>query len=307
MSISITGRHHGLIAAALTPLAQDGSFNDKAVVPMVDRLISEGVRGLYVCGSTGEGVSLTTAERKSVAEAFVSAAAGRIPVFVQVGHNSLRDAADLAQHAASIGADNISATCPNYFKVGSIEVLVDCMLEIANAAPDRPFYYYHIPSLTGNQLSMPKFLHLASERIPNLAGIKYTTPELHVFEQCQRVLGSRFEIFWGTDEMLLPALAGGAKAAIGSTYNIAATLYNRIIDAFAAGEIDAAREMQALVIDMIAVLLDYPFHAAMKHVMRLRGMELGPCRLPQVALTEEQADALEARLRKIGYFDWSQT
>lgn len=302
----MTSRHQGLIAAALTPMSPDGSINEAVVAPMVDQLISEGVRGLYVCGSTGEGVSLTTAERKLVAEAFVSAAAGRIPVFVQVGHNSLRDAADLAQHAASIGADNISATCPSYFKVGSIEVLVDCMWEIANAAPNTPFYYYHIPSLTGNQLSMPKFLQLASERISNLAGIKYTTPELHIFQQCQRVQDSQFEIFWGTDEMLLPALASGAKAAIGSTYNIAAPMYNRIIDAFEAGEIETARNLQAVIVDMIAVILDYPFHAAMKNVMRLRGLELGSCRLPQVALTAEQCNALESRLRAIGYFEWSQ-
>ena len=105
----------GLIAATFTPMNSDGSLALSRVAPMVDRLISDGVSGLYVCGSTGEGPSLSTQERFEVAASFVSASRGRVPVVVQVGHNSLAEAATLAAHAERIGAQAISATPPSYF------------------------------------------------------------------------------------------------------------------------------------------------------------------------------------------------
>ena len=102
-------RLRGLLAATYTPFAPDCSLALEDVPPLVERLLADGVGGLYVCGSTGEGVSLSTAERKQVAEAFVAAAAGRVPVVVQVGHNSLAEACDLAAHAQAVGADASSA------------------------------------------------------------------------------------------------------------------------------------------------------------------------------------------------------
>lgn len=299
-------RHSGLIAAALTPFNRDGSINVSPITAVVDQLIREGIQGLYVCGSTGEGISLTTDERKSIAEAYVSAAAGRIPVMIQVGHNSLRESKGLAEHASLIGADVISATCPSYFKVADIDTLVACMQEIASAGAKLPFYYYHIPALTGSNLDMANFLAVANTQIPNLAGLKFTTPELHIYQACQNVVEGKFEIFWGTDEMLLAGLATGAKAAIGSTYNIAAPLYNQMIAAFDAGNLELARQLQLKSVEMIEVAKRYPFHSAVKHIMTLRGLpELGDCRLPLPSLTTEQKSTLESNLKSIGYFEWS--
>ena len=177
----------GLIAATYTPLHRDGSLNLDPIPGMVDHLLESGVSGLYVCGSTGEGVSLTSDERRSVAEAFTAAANKRVPVVVQVGHNSVAEARGLAAHAQEIGADVISATCPSYFKVGNISALVDCMSEVASGAPELPFYYYHIPILTGSTIDMAGFLRQASERIPNLHGLKYTAPLLHEYQACLRL------------------------------------------------------------------------------------------------------------------------
>ncbi len=142
----IPPRYDGLIAATLTPMTANGEVALDEVGPQIDRLISRGVSGLYVCGSTGEGISLTTAERKAVAEESIRCAAKRVPVLVQVGHNSLKEAAELAAHAASSGASAISATCPSYFKIGSCKVLVESMKVVADGAPNLPFYYYHVPS-----------------------------------------------------------------------------------------------------------------------------------------------------------------
>ncbi|MEZ6062381.1 MAG: dihydrodipicolinate synthase family protein [Planctomycetaceae bacterium] len=193
----------GLIAATYTPFHADGSLNTKPIPEYVDFLLNSGVSGLYVCGSTGEGVSLTGDERRVLAEAFVKAAAGRVPVIVQVGHNCLREARELATHAADIGADVISATCPFYFKPASVDLLIASMAEVAAGGPNLPFYYYHIPSMTGVNLNMTEFLSKAADSIPNLAGLKFTSTTVHEFQSCLSIDNGRFDILWGCDEMLL--------------------------------------------------------------------------------------------------------
>lgn len=298
-------RLEGLIAATYTPMDNQGRLDLGPVQRMVDRLIDEGVAGLYVCGSTGEGMSLTGAERREAAEAFVRSANGRVPVIVQVGHNSVAEAAELGAHAQEIGAEAISATAPSYFKVATVELLAECMAEIAAGAPELPFYYYHIPSLTGVALDMSAFLRLAGERIANLAGMKYTSPTVHEYQACLELDGGRYDILWGCDEMLLWALVAGARGAVGSTYNIAAPLYRRIIDTFAGGHLAEARRLQALSAKMIRTIFRWPFHPAMKEIMKMIGLECGRCRLPQPRLGAEQIGELRESLVQIGFFDWA--
>lgn len=275
-----------------------------AIGPMIDRLVDTGVAGLYVCGSTGEGMSLTCDERKRIVEASVEATAGRLPVIVQVGHNSLHDARDLARHAATCGADAVSATCPSYFKIGDNKTLVASMKEIAAGAPETPFYYYHIPSLTGSSIDVVDFLKRGGDAIRTLSGLKYTHTLLHEFQDCLRVDDGRFDVVWGCDEMLLGALATGARAAIGSTYNIAAPLYRQVIDAFQSGQAEAARDLQFNSVRMVNVMKRYSFHAALKAVMEMLGMPGGPCRLPLCDISEQEVDSLREQLGSIGFFDW---
>ncbi len=294
----------GLIAATATPLHDDGGLNRDAIGPMVDRLIESGVQGLYVCGSTGEGMSLTCQERKAVVEATIAAAAGRVPVIVQVGHNCLSDARDLAAHAAGAGADAVSATCPSYFQVADAAVLADCMSQVAAGAPELPFYYYHIPALTGSQIDVLEFLQRGDDTISNLVGMKYTTTLLHEFQSCQALDDHRFDILWGCDEMLLAGLATGARGAVGSTYNIAAPLYVQIMDAFAGGDLGTARKLQLRSVSMIEHMKAYSFHAALKQVMGMLGMPVGPCRLPLSRLSDAEVASLHQRLKRIGFFQW---
>lgn len=285
---------NGLIAAVLTPINPTNGGIDLSTIPAyAEYLLNAGVTGFYCCGSTGEGVSLTTDERKKVVDAWVKATAGRATLIVQVGHNATREAAELARHAQSAGANAVSATCPSYFKIDSVSGLIECMAEIADAAPSLPFYYYHIPSLTGSRLSMPDFLLSAGPKIPNLAGIKYTSTELFEFMDCLNVAEGKYEVVWGVDEMLLGALAMGASAAIGSTYNVAAPLYNNLIQAFERQDLDEARRLQMQSIEFIQVLKRYPFFAALKHVVSKQGFRLGKCRTPNGSLTVEQAAMLD--------------
>jgi len=297
----------GLIAATYTPLDHNGVVNTDPIASMTDWLIAQGVSGLYVCGSTGEGMSLSTVERREVAETYIQSAAGRVPVIIQVGHNSLAEARQLAAHAQEIGADAVSATCPSYFRVNDVGTLVHCMAEVAGGAPELPFYYYHIPALTGSALDMVEFLKLGGNRIPNLLGLKYTDAKLYEFQQCLEMEQGRFDVVWGCDEMMLGALATGATASIGSTFNIAAPLYLGIMDAFRLGDLVEARRLQSLSVAMIRTIGKHPFHAAMKAVLGFNGFDLGGCRLPQGSLSGPEIEALRDDLSLLGYFEWSRS
>ena len=296
----------GLIAATYTPMDAGGHVVLDQIDLMANHLVKQQVDGFYVCGSTGEGVSLTSDERTQVAARYV--AAGKrlgVPVVVQVGHNSLFEASQLAEHAASIGATAISANAPSYFKVEDVETLVECMAVVAAGAPSLPFYYYHIPSMAGANFDVIQFMELASQQIPNLAGVKYTALTVHGFQECLQWRDGRYDVFWGADEMLLSALAVGADGAVGSTYNIAAPLYQQIIKAFHHHEIEQARKLMSRAVAMIRVIYQYPFHSAMKAVLGMQGIECGRCRLPQRGLQDSQRDTLRDELEAIGFFEWS--
>ncbi len=298
-------RLRGLVAATYTPFKPDRSLDLAAVPRLVERLLADGVDGFYVCGSTGEGVSLSTPERKQVTEAFVAATNGRVPVVVQVGHNSLVEARDLAAHSQAAGADATSAMPPSYFKPGSVAMLVECSAEIAAAAPELPFYYYHIPVMTGVGLPMVEFLKHAAERIPNFAGLKYTANTLHEYQECVALDGGRFDVLYGFDELLLPALAVGAAGAVGSTFNIAAPLYRRVLEAFGRGDVEAARESQLKAVQMITTIARHPFHPAMKVILGWLETPAGTCRLPLPELSPGDQATLRAALEEIGFFSWA--
>lgn len=294
----------GLVAATFTPFTAEGKINREPIGGMVDTLVASGVAGLYVNGSTGEGVSLTGNERRQMAEAFVEAVSGRIPVIIQVGHNSVQEARELAEHAQAIGADAISATPPTYFKPASIGLLLDSLREIMRGAPGLPFYYYNIPRITGVDFDLHALLSQAAKDLPELNGVKYTAQSIHEFQACRAHFADQFDLLYGCDEMLLSGLSAGANGAVGSTYNFAPGLYRRIIEAYRQGENEAARELQLLSVEMVQAFVRYPALPAQKAIMEMIGLPVGPPRLPWRDLTTQEKQTLEDDLKKIGFFEW---
>ncbi len=298
-------RTRGLVAAAFAPMRPNGDIDIEAVPSLVEHLVREGVAGIFGNGTTGEGESLTPEERRAIAGALVSAAAGRTRVFAQVGGNSLRVAQQLAAHAADIGADAIAATPPAYFKPASVPHLVACLQEIAAAAPKVPFFYYHIPAFTGVRLDMVDLLRQAGEAVPSFAGIKFSEVDPSAFSACAKLDGGRFEILWGSDETLLEGLAAGATGAIGSTYCFAARVYREVMAAHAAGDLEAARTWQARAARMIDIQIRRGGLPALKATMQLVGVDCGPVRLPLRALSASAVEELRRQLEEIGFFDWA--
>jgi N-acetylneuraminate lyase len=295
----------GLVAATHTPFHADGSLNLAAVERQAAHLLAAGVQAVFIGGSTGESHSLSLDERRRLAQRWLEVCRGTpVRVIVHVGSNCLTDAAALAADAERRGATAVAALAPSYFKPATLDLLVECCRSIAAAAPQTPFYYYDIPILTGVAFSMPEFLERMAGRVTNFAGIKFTSSDLMAYQQCLGAAGGRFDIPWGIDEYLLAALAVGARGGVGSSYNFAAPLYQRILQHFAAGDLPQARAEQLRSVRLIRLLASYGYMGAAKAVMGMLGVDVGPARLPHANPTPEQAARLHVELQELGFFDW---
>ncbi|WP_068771818.1 dihydrodipicolinate synthase family protein [Termitidicoccus mucosus] len=296
-------RFRGLIAAPFTPFNPDMSLN-LDVVPLYARLLREnGVGAAFICGTTGEGLSMTSRERMQVAEAWMKCA-GDLRVIVHTGHNCLEEARDLTRHAAQIGAAAVSAMGPCFFRPRDQDELADWCAPIAAEAPGLPFYYYHIPSMTGVAMKMAPLLGLAGARIPSFAGIKYTHEDLDDYEECVNHENGRFDILFGRDELLMEGWARRALGAVGSTYNYAAPLYIKLLKHVGAGETSEARKLQDKAIRMIATCCDVgvTHFASSKSVMAMLGVDCGPARPPLRNIAPERAEELRHRLEQEDFF-----
>lgn len=298
-------RYRGLVAAPFTPFAKSGSVDLGKIERLAASLTANKVAGAFVCGTTGEGVSMTVAERMKVAERWQACAGPKLRVIVHVGHTSLGDCRALAAHAQKIGAAAVGCMAPFCFKPKKAEDLAAFLAEVAAAAPDLPFYYYHIPCVTGVTVPALDLLKAAADKIPNLAGVKFTDENLMDYAACVRFEGGRYDVLFGRDEILLAGLALGAQGAVGSTYNYAAPIYNRLIAAFKRGDLAAAQAAQDRANAMIGVLHRFGGSPAVgKAFMRLAGLSCGASRLPLRPLTEAQEEALRAEAEAVGFFDF---
>ncbi|MCX6995672.1 MAG: dihydrodipicolinate synthase family protein [Kiritimatiellaeota bacterium] len=296
---------HGLIVAAHTPFAADGALNLNIVEQQAEHYAKNGLEIAFVGGSTGESHSLTLDERRQLARRWIEVARGtRLKIVVHVGANCLADARALAGQAEQLGALAIAALAPSYYKPRTLEALIACCAEIAAGAPATPFYFYDIPGMTGVGFAMHDFLAQAPARIPTLAGIKYTNSDLMSYQLCLRAGNGRFDVPYGTDEWLLAALALGAQGAVGSSFNFGGPIYQRLLQAFRAGDLAAARQEQFRSVQLIQLLYRYGYLGAAKAVMRILGVDVGPARLPNDNPSAEQVQELHAQLEALGFFDW---
>jgi len=221
-----------------------------------------------------------------------------------VGHNCLQDSRELAAHARQVGAVAVATLSPSYFKPADVESLVDWCAQVAEQAPELPFYFYDIPAWTGVHLSMFDFLKIGGNKIPNLAGIKYTNTDLATLQRCLRFEDGRFDILFGCDESLLAGLSLGCQGAVGSSYNFAAPIYWGVINAYNEGDSKSARLWQERSTEMISVIARFCYMGAAKAVMRMVGVNCGPVRLPLRSPDSEALKRLEKELGQIGFFDW---
>ncbi|MDT7829887.1 dihydrodipicolinate synthase family protein [Pricia sp. S334] len=289
-----------LIAATYAPMRQDGSLNLNAIAPYGEFLKSNKVKGAFVNGSTGDFVSLSTTERKQLIEAWAKESPENFFITNHVGHTNIREAQDLAAHSEEL-ADAICALPPFYFKPQTLDSLLHYCSEIAKRAPSLPFYYYHIPILTGANFPMIDFLRMAVDRIPNFEGIKYSHYDPKDFSRCLHFDQGSRNILFGVDEKLVSSLPLGATGWVGSTYNHLAPLYYKLISSFRDDDIPSAEALQEKAIFFVETLDKIGgFNGAGKSFMRLFGLDMGPSRFPHHTMTDGQLTTAVQKLDEKG-------
>jgi dihydrodipicolinate synthase/N-acetylneuraminate lyase len=271
----------GALAAAVTPL-RDGAFDSTAVAPYSDFLAGHGLDGVLVLGTTGEGVLFSTDERREVATAFVGAAQGRFQVAVHCGAQTTWDTVLLADHAAATGADAVAVIAPPYFPLDDAELLAHFEAAARACAP-VPFYLYEFEARSGYAIPL-QVIERLGDRVSNLAGMKVSDSP---WERLEPYLVEGLDVFVGAEALLERALAAGAAGAVSG---LAASFPDAVVPIVRDRAAEAGEKATAL----RAQLQRFPFHAASKAVLVLRGVPIASdVREPLRGLTEEERAEVE--------------
>lgn len=251
-------------AASVTPLRAGGSeLDDEAIGPVVDFLARGGVDGLLAMGTTGEGILLTTEERRRAVELFVEAAKDQLDVFVHCGAQTTAATVQLAAHAGEIGADGVAVIGPPYFAFDE-RALVEHFAAAAEACAPTPFYIYEFAARAGYAVPASVIDRLR-ERAPNLVGLKVSdTP----WERFEPYLIEGLEVFVGPEALISRGLARGAAGAVSG---LAAAFPEAVAQVVS----QPSEEAAARIGRVRAAVESFPFHAALKLVLRLRGLPVG--------------------------------
>lgn len=304
-------RINGMVAAVMSPFDAAGHLNF-SVVPMQDSfLTATGVEWAFVCGTTGESLTLTVAERKALTEHWLGL---RQKVIVHVGAESIEDARELAGHAEQHGAKAIAAMPSTFFKPADVDALAAWHAAICNAAPSLPCYYYHIPSMTGANFAMIDFVRAIKPLAPSFVGIKDTGLQVSNagwdgFMDAQAVMnedggndGGKIEVLSGLEDYTVQCLAIGMTGFVSSMFNYAGDLFGAIIAKYEKEGITKASQPELLALQWRALQLEISFSTAphtagmngLKYYANLAGVPVGDARLPSRPLTADAKASLKA-------------
>ena len=290
----------GLIVAPFTGFTPEGEVDIHAVARQQKFYKDNGIIGAYVCGTTGEGSSLTLEEKKALFREWARYRDENFTVIGFVGGTSVKEAKELTAFAADCGLDAVAMTAPYYQRAANVHELALTLAEVAAAAPGLPFFYYHIPILTHVCFPLIDRLREVDGLIPNFAGIKYTFEDMMDYLFCLEYRDRKYDILFGRDEMMLSALVLGGQAFVGSTYGYSAPVYLDLMEAFRKGDLTRAARLQYETDRLIALLAKYG-NGTGKAFMKAAGLDLGPCRHPLTTLTEDQYARLLEDLRALDF------
>lgn len=288
----------GISVPQLTPFHEDGTVNYREYARLTQWLLGQGVKGIFVCGTTGEFVNMTLSERKGLLEAAVEGAGGQGSILYNTTALNLTDAKALAEHAKKCGADAVSITPPFYHNYDSA-ALTNYFITLAQMADPLPVYLYNIPGMAKNVIT-PEIVRGVCEKCENVRGLKDSSMDFMTFLQFQTVLPDpEFELLTGNDAQVLTALQAGGRGAVIAMANVFPAMCVSIVDHFNAGELEKAREAQLKVMrlrDLVRSIMPIISH---KEMMKLNGFEMGPSRFPFRGLTEKEVQTIHEQVAEI--------
>lgn len=293
----------GLIAAPYTPI-KNGKIEQAQISVYAQWLKRNHIKGVFVGGTTGEGLLLPIEQRKALLEGWMREQSSDFKIYAHIGCMRYEEILDLAQHAGRLGVDVISWICPIYYRPQNIDILVEYCRGIAATAPNTPFYYYHMPSMTGLTFPMTDFAPKAVAAIPTFRGIKYTDGNLLEMQYLINRSEGKYEILNGFDELLISTLHLGVGGSVGSTFNYMPHYYHEMITAMQAGKIEDALVAQHKILDVISLLGKYKGAIITgKHIMELIGIPCGDPVYPNTPLTDTEKTNLRSDLEQLGFFN----
>jgi N-acetylneuraminate lyase len=300
-----------ILNAVFTPMFADGSINYSQVPDLFEHCIQTGANGIFLNGTTGECMSLSVQERQQLVETWIDYRKQinrpDFKIFVHVGSCNLYEATQMAEHAQTQGVDGIAMVATFYFRPKSLDELMEQCEYVAAAASQTPFYYYNIPSLTGVDFPMINFLKMATQRIPNFAGLKNSYTNVVDYQHCIHYSKNKYSMYWGTDEAFMMLYTAGNRHYVGSTYNYMSGVYGKMLEAFHAGNFDNLIALEKEADAIYKVILENNGVSTGKEIMRLIGVDCGPVRKPLNAFTQAESETLLRKLKETTFFRYSIT
>lgn len=289
--------YKGIIPAFYACYDDNGSVSAERTKDFALYLCKKGVKGLYVCGSSGECIYQSVEERKLILQSVMEAVGGQITVIAHVACNNTRDSMELARHAQSLGVDAIAAIPPIYFHLPE-EAIAKYWNDISSAAPETDFIIYNIPQLAGVSLTMSLYREMLKN--PRVIGVKNSSMSTQDIQMFKAAGGDRVIIFNGPDEQFVAGRAIGAESGIGGTYGVMPELFIECDRLLSCGERERAMKLQFAINDIIYAMCDCGcnMYAAAKEILRLQGIDIGDARAPLTGITPEAA-VKAARVKKM--------
>jgi N-acetylneuraminate lyase len=287
----------GAWPALVSPVTPDGDVNVPVTRDLTAYLLDKGIGGLYLCGSTGEGVYMSVPDRKLISEVVMTEVQGRVPIIIHVGSVASRDAVDLARHARDIGADGVASILPPMNH--SLEHIYLHYETIAAAVPDSPFY----PYIFGGQLDAVSLMKELLVRVPNVGGAKYTGPNMYEYKQLLDLRDKDWTIFLGMDPQCVFGAMFGGRGNIGTTLNYHPGIFREIHNSVAQGDYVRAVELQVRANRVTQVLHKYGLMSTLRVAMLMLGFDVGGPRLPTPPLPEEKVGEVRQALEEADFME----
>ena len=293
-------KFRGIYPPIITPFDEDGAINEKAFRRLVDWYVRAGCHGLWVCGGTGEGVSLSSDERCRMAELSVEATAGRIPLVFHVGAPTTADAVKAARCCHDVGIDAICSV-PPYFYGKSDDEIVDYYRALGDAT-DLPQFLYNLPMAAGIDIGITQ-LEKILDAVPTVIGLKESSGVLDQAALVKR-RWPHLTVFIGRGEMTLSALVADLEGSICASLSMAPRRFVEVFDAFEAGDLSSAVVAQRRATDSKQIYGRFPVVGSTKYINELQiGLTCGQGRPPLAQITPEIAAPLKLMAEELGLLE----